>query len=422
MSSTDGRTSRRGLLGLGVGVAATGTAALAGLATRQVLRARRQAIALGADEDFTPSGGEERVVVADDDVPLAVRVDAGSPDLPTVLLVHGFALDARSWTYQRAALREAGYPVITYEHRGHGSSERGEPDSYTVDQLGRDLARVIDETAPEGPLALIGHSMGAMTIMAFADQQRDVVRDRVVAVGLLSTSAGGLRSITWGLGPVLGSGLQRVGPAAMAQLAQRQDLFDKVLRGGQDMTDFLVRRFSFGSPVSMSVVRLAADMLFASPLEILSAYVPGLEAHDKLDALEALSEVEVLVLNGTKDVLTAPEHSDEIVARLTGARHVIVHDAGHIVTLEVPDLVNDAILDLLRRGADRGVPRDADGGSAHATPSTVVDLAGLRRARSSQAQPRTRGRRGGDRSRARSRQQTRQDKAASGSATTSAPT
>lgn len=384
---------RRGLIGLGVGLAATGTAAVAGLAARRLVQAREQAIALGDDEDFTPTGGEERVVVADDDVPLAVRVDEpeGDGDLdparPTVVLVHGYALDARSWVFQRSALREAGYRVVTYEHRGHGASERGEPDSYTIDQLGRDLGRVVDDVAPTGRLALVGHSMGAMTIMALAEQRPELVRERLVAVGLISTSAGGLRSITWGLGPV-GGGLHRVAPAALAQLAGRQDLVDRVLRGGRDLSEFVVRRLSFGTPVPMSVVRLAADMLFATPLEILSAYVPGLEAHDKEEALAALADVEVLVLNGTKDVLTTPEHSDAIVARLTGARHVVVHDAGHIITLEVPDLVNDAVLELLQRGAERGTPAEADEGErAPARQRTVVDLAGRRRARQSR-QPR----------------------------------
>ena len=48
-------------------------------------------------------------------------------------------------------------------------------------------------TAPEGPVVLVGHSMGGMTVMSLAGQHPDVVRERVVAVALIATSAGGAR-------------------------------------------------------------------------------------------------------------------------------------------------------------------------------------------------------------------------------------
>jgi pimeloyl-ACP methyl ester carboxylesterase len=60
------------------------------------------------------------------------------------------------------------------------------------------------------------------------------------------------------------------------------------------------------------------------------------------------------VLSGADDLLTPPEHSEEIVRRLPGADQVLVPDAGHLVMLEHPDLVTEAIGDLLER-AERTV-------------------------------------------------------------------
>jgi non-heme chloroperoxidase len=43
---------------------------------------------------------------------------------PPVLLVHGYALNGRSWEKQEAALLAAGHRVITYDRRGFGASSR----------------------------------------------------------------------------------------------------------------------------------------------------------------------------------------------------------------------------------------------------------------------------------------------------------
>ena len=42
----------------------------------------------------------------------------------TVVLIHGFPLDAGSWGKQQAALLDAGYRVIAYDRRGFGSSSK----------------------------------------------------------------------------------------------------------------------------------------------------------------------------------------------------------------------------------------------------------------------------------------------------------
>ncbi|WP_245881756.1 alpha/beta fold hydrolase, partial [Streptomyces milbemycinicus] len=57
--------------------------------------------------------------------------------------------------------------------------------------------------APEGPLVLVGHSMGGMTMMALAAQHPELVRERVIGAAFVGTSSGKLSEVSFGL-PVVG--------------------------------------------------------------------------------------------------------------------------------------------------------------------------------------------------------------------------
>jgi pimeloyl-ACP methyl ester carboxylesterase len=61
---------------------------------------------------------------------------------------------------------------------------------YDIAALGKSLAAVLDATVPDGHIILVGHSMGGMTIMAFAEQHPEWFGNRVTGVVLISTSAG----------------------------------------------------------------------------------------------------------------------------------------------------------------------------------------------------------------------------------------
>jgi pimeloyl-ACP methyl ester carboxylesterase len=287
---------------------------------------------------------------------------------PTVIFSHGYCLAIGSWIHQRRALVEAGYRCVLWDQRGHGRSGRGEDARDEIDQLGRDLERVIAATTPDGPIVLIGHSMGGMTAMALAAQFPDLIAKSVVAVVLVATSAGGAGMVTAGFGTVLGGALSRVGPRMLGSISRRPDLWRRARHVGQDMESLFVERFSFASPVSEETVRYCADMLMGTDLSVVGAFIGTLEKHDKNAALEAFADLPVLVINGEGDVITPPEHSDAIVAALPEAEHLVIADAGHLVMLEHPSLVNMHILALLDRVAS-AAPHALEPGVSH-----VVDM------------------------------------------------
>ncbi|MEV6972970.1 alpha/beta hydrolase [Kitasatospora sp. NPDC093806] len=363
--------SRAGLIGISVGVLAAGAAAGVAIERLTVGRTmrRRARAELDAKAPYGSLRGRPRTVAAADGTELYVELDGtgwpdeqdaegkgdGAPPL-TVVFSHGYCLSQDSWHFQRAALRSAGVRLVFWDQRSHGRSERsrsylaGEPAG--IDQLGGDLKAVIDAVAPTGPLVLVGHSMGGMTVMALADQHPELFRERVAGVALIGTLAGNWDAVTFGL-PSVGARLfRKVAPGAMRLLGRQVDLVEATRRLGADVSAVLYRRFSFGGKdVDPGVVRFAEQLLDATPIDVVAEFYPVFSAHEKTAALAALRGLPTLVLTGTKDLLTPPGHGEVMADQLPGAELVLVEDAGHLVMLERPDVVDGYLTALLEQAA-----------------------------------------------------------------------
>ncbi len=240
-----------------------------------------------------------------------------------------------------------------WDQRGHGRSEKGDAASYTIDQLGDDLFRVLEQVVPEGPLLLVGHSMGGMTMLALAEQHPGLVKERVEAAAFVATSAGGQPLATGDVAASIGRVLiERLGPATAGGLRRpARAAAHGVLRANKDLAEHLVERYSFRLAVPRSVVRLAASMLLGTDLRVVSAFSATFSTYDKVRALEAYRGADVLVFNGEDDVLTPPSHSEAIVQVVPGAEHLVLRDAGHVIMLEHPDVLSDHLVDLGERAA-----------------------------------------------------------------------
>jgi pimeloyl-ACP methyl ester carboxylesterase len=333
-------------------------AATAGLTVAGVIRSRRRLAIDGGDPYADEPLGllepdRTRTVAADDGVPLSVEQIApaagGRAEL-TVVFVHGFALSRLSWHFQRRDLAKLTDPkigMVLYDQRGHGRSGRPSEESCTIDQLGRDLDVVLRSVVPDGPLVLVGHSMGGMTIMALAEQHPELFAERVRGVALIGTSAGevGRRGLPR---PVL----SRYNPLTrtVGEFANWQPgLVDWVRSAGGGVTRQAVRWLAFGDrAVPASLVDFMVDMLGVTPVSVLTDFLPTLGTHNRFAALAGLRHCQVLVISGDHDQLTPFSHAERIAEELPGARLVRAFGAGHMVMLEQPDLVTDELAALLR--------------------------------------------------------------------------
>lgn len=339
------RAAARGLLAAG---ALAAGAALGALAERSLLRSA--AVAAG-DGGYGSLRGDIHEVVADDGTVLHVEVDEAGPgddEGLTIVFAHGYALNLDSWHHQRQVLRGRARLVL-YDQRSHGRSRRADFDSHHVDQLGRDLGTVIDAMAPTGPLMLVGHSMGGMTIMSLADQRPELFADRVYGVALIATTAGGLSSGALGLPSVLGTAFHRLAPPLAAAIARQKLLVERTRWKDSDLVLLLTRMYSFGSTAPDQAGRFVASMVSATPLDVISEFLPALQEHDLFAALPVFQTVEVLVVVGDSDRLTPMKHSADIVRHVPGAEFAVIADSGHMVTLEKPDEVNALLVGLLER-------------------------------------------------------------------------
>ncbi len=344
-----------------LGVAAAGTAV-------GVLR-QQHAISLRAGEEaeFGSLRSTPTTVVASDGVPLHVEVDEveqapgglrrrlsralDHPEL-TVVFAHGYCLNLDSWHFQRAAYRGL-VRTVYYDQRSHGRSGRSDREHSTIEQLGDDLLRVIEATAPDGPVVVVGHSMGGMTIVALAEAHPELFGDRVAGVALVSTTAGGLDPGRLLL-PMFPARLTGgVTYRAMATLRRGHRPIDLARRASHAVAVVATDRLAFGDKVPQSYVDFVDAMLSSTPFEVVADFFPSFRGLDKFDAVEVMTQVPTSVICGTKDWLTSIGHSRKLHSRIAGSRLLELEGAGHMVPLERHDRVNAELDQLISAASQR---------------------------------------------------------------------
>lgn len=368
------RAHTAGIVGTVVGLAAAGTAA--GVAVTRIARRRVRAAELGPVADVAeltaaqlreddPLGPESRaadrtaLVQADDGVLLAVE-EIGPRDAPlTVVFVHGYTLSMASWTFQRRSLAAAlatanGHRpdarLVFYDQRGHGASGRGRPESSTIEQLARDLEAVLRARVPSGPVVLVGHSMGGMTIMGLAALRPDLFGSTVVAAALISTSSGQLADLTFGLPELLTRVRTAVIPVAAWTMRRRPAFAERTRKVAAELVSAVTRSLSFASPdVDPALVRYVDSMIAGTPVDVIAEFYPALAGLDETGSLEPLRRVPTLILTGDEDKMIPVAHSELLLERVPEAEYVVVPGAGHMVLLEKPAEVTEALTALLRR-------------------------------------------------------------------------
>ncbi len=305
-----------------------------------------------AGEPFGELRGREMTVTAPDGVPLRVEVDGPDDASITIVFCHGYALHQDCWHYQRRDLAGEAR-LVFWDQRGHGRSGRGAGRPVTVDQTGDDLAAVLQAAAP-GRVILAGHSMGGMTIMALAGGHPDLFGSQVAGVALIATAAGGLSNpdgLLPGWPSPVRTFLQRAAPTVLRGVAAGRRATTLVERGRvmSREAELLATRFlAFGDPnVSLALTEFTERMIREAPVGVIADFYGALLGCDQSAMLEVLGKVPVTVITGDRDRLIPPRLGAELAASIPGARIAMVAGAGHVLMMERPEVVNDAIRSLL---------------------------------------------------------------------------
>jgi pimeloyl-ACP methyl ester carboxylesterase len=325
---------------LGTGIA-VGAAAVGIAAERYMVRRARAVADPDRGEGFDERPGEEQRLTSFDGTELSVNV-VGPDRGPTLVFVHGFSLDMTVWHYQWKHFSRD-YRCVLYDVRGHGRSMPATGGDYSVEALGHDLKAVLDAFAPSGPVALIGHSMGGMSVISLADLYAPEFGGRVQAVVLANTAAADVvKEVLGGLGARVGRFLIPVPRGLLngSNLAFR--LRDGALNRSPNLAFLAARLTNFGPKPPPSVVDHVATIAGQAPVEVWTDLIRSLAEMDLTHVLENIN-VPTLVLVGDVDRITPPASALAMKRRLPDARMVVLKEAGHCAMLERHEQFNEVL-------------------------------------------------------------------------------
>jgi pimeloyl-ACP methyl ester carboxylesterase len=255
--------------------------------------------------------------------------DAGTG--PLVVAVPGMGDLRTTYDELRTALLAAGYRVVTTDLRGHGDSGAGFV-TYGDEATADDVVALVEHLGA-GPAVLVGNSMGASAAAVVAGDRPDLVRALVLLSPFLRNAGGSalkqaasrvllrvLLAAPWGAAAWAGY----YGTLTKGTRSPRQPAHVAAIRASLRRPGYLraFRRFS-----------LALDHAVVAPR------VPRIQAPS-------------LAVVGALD----PDWSDPAaelawVAEQTGARTLLVPDAGHYPQHQTPEVVTEAVLGLLADAA-----------------------------------------------------------------------
>lgn len=210
------------------------------------------------------------------------------------------------------------FGILRYDPRGHGASDVPEG-AYSLDRLGSDVVGLMDALGIERAY-FAGVSLGGMTGQWLGYR----VPERMLGLVLANTSAY--------MGP----------PAGWAER------IDNVLQNGMGaMVDAVMERWftpEFRASESVQVQRIA-EMLVATDRRGYAGCSAAIRDMD-LRPTAPLISAPTLVISGTRDPATPPEHAEFLAGRIAGAKLASL-DAAHLSNVEQADAFNAALLAFL---------------------------------------------------------------------------
>jgi pimeloyl-ACP methyl ester carboxylesterase len=238
-----------------------------------------------------------------------------------ILFVHGFPLSRAIWQPQIEALSKK-FRIIAPDLRGHGESE-APPGIYTMDLFAEDIHALIEQQKC-GSVVLVGHSMGGYISFAFYRKFPQQVRALVLACTRASADS-------------------EEGKAARENLAQRAERVGAAAVVEQMLPKMFAASTAASRPELVEHVR---QIMLVTSGNGLAGALRGMAARPS--ALELLPKITVptLVIAGSEDLLITTQEAETMATAISDARLHLVHDAGHLASLENPSSVTRALQDF----------------------------------------------------------------------------
>ena len=228
---------------------------------------------------------------------------------PVVVLIHGAGGSRLVWPAELRRL--PGATTFTVDLPGHGRSPGTGRE--LIEEYAADLVAFLEAVEAESAV-LVGHSMGG----AIAQMVALTAPDRAAGLVLLATAA-----------------RLRVAPAILEGLQQ-----------DPEATIRLISKWAWGPGADPAWVAQGEQLMMETGPEVLRR---DFLACDRFDIRDRVAEIAcpTLVLAGSEDQLTPPRFGQWLAEQVSGARYHLIEGAGHMLMLERPHEVGQAIASFL---------------------------------------------------------------------------
>jgi len=240
---------------------------------------------------------------------------------PRVLLLQGVGAVGEGWRLQIDHLA-TDHRVAWLDNRGIGRSDPrcGE---VSIPAMASDGLALLDHLGWERA-HIVGHSMGGILAQEMALR----APSRAQSLSLLSTLRRGRDVLRPSLSSMVGFVRMKLGSPRARWLAFCEMAFPRSWMRAQD-PDLLLARVQ---------ASFCHDLIDSPP--IMGKQLFALFRHTASDKLSALGEIPTLVLTGALDQVVPTAYSDDLAARVPGARLERLAEAGHGIILQCADEVN----------------------------------------------------------------------------------
>lgn len=241
-----------------------------------------------------------------------------------ILLLTGLGSKRLGWEHQMADFGRE-YRTIAIDHRDTGDSDEA-TSPYTIADLADDAARLLDKLGI-ARAHVVGISLGGFVALQVAVRHPD----RVEKLVLVATSAGGATHTQ--PAPEI---------AMLLAPAPGMEIGERAIR---NYSTIMAAEYVAAHPEELQRIAEVARYRPMSPAGYMRQLQAAL-AHDVTSELERIS-APTLVIHGSVDPLVPPPNGAHLAQRISGARHLVYENVGHIPIIERADQFNRDVLAFL---------------------------------------------------------------------------
>ena len=240
--------------------------------------------------------------------------------IPTIVFIHGASMDHTIWALQGRYLAHHGYSVLAVDLPGHGKSSG--PALESIEEMADWTASAI-EAISSNPVALVGHSMGA-----------------IVA---LETTARNPETIT---------------AIALAGAAIPMNVHDDLLAQTRDEPSAAIEsilNWAYSKRAQIGGMRVPGLWMLGGGRRLMERnsdgqlHVDFKACNNYLAGFESATKIKcpTLILVGSNDKMTTPKMANNLQQAIPHSNLVCIEDGGHMMMIEYPDETLDVLKDFL---------------------------------------------------------------------------